>query len=141
MAIPARDEINVYDSLDERVACDHFLGKSLEQAEALFREISLYYQEDLMWMGPTAFRFYVQSYINYLQNDSAADDIDIRCFASILEHRMGVEAAELIAIAPLLAIACRAITNRYDEYSIKPETDDDLILQFELLEQRIRNLA
>jgi hypothetical protein len=62
---PSREEINVYDSLDERSACRNFLGKTLDQAEALFRESSLYYQEGLMWMGPVAFRYYIQAAINY----------------------------------------------------------------------------
>lgn len=39
--LPTCREINVYDSLDERSACEHFLGKTLEEAEALFRENSL----------------------------------------------------------------------------------------------------
>lgn len=43
MQLPSRDEINVHDSLDERSACDSFLGKTLEQAEALFHENSLDY--------------------------------------------------------------------------------------------------
>ena len=53
--LPTAEEINVFDSLDERCAVKNFLGKDLDQAQALFREISLYYQEDLMWMGPKAF--------------------------------------------------------------------------------------
>ncbi len=38
MHSPKEDEINVYDTLDERTALDHFLGKSIEQAEQLFIE-------------------------------------------------------------------------------------------------------
>ena len=37
MTLPTRQEINPYDDLDGRVACEHFLGKSLNEAEALFR--------------------------------------------------------------------------------------------------------
>lgn len=59
MPLPTRQDINVHDSLDERSACEHFLGKSLLEAETLFRENSLYYQEDLMFMGASAFRFYL----------------------------------------------------------------------------------
>ena len=36
--LPTAEEINVFDSLDERHAVEVFLGKDLEQAEALFRE-------------------------------------------------------------------------------------------------------
>jgi hypothetical protein len=141
MTLPAREEINVYDTLDERVACDHFLGKSLEQAEALFRENSLHYQEDLMWMGPIAFRFYVQSFVSYIQSDSAAADSDVSGFASILEHRLEFEPAELIAIAPYLAAACRNILNQFDRYSCQPESYGDLRLRLESLDQRLSELA
>ena len=140
MALPAREEINVYDSLDERVACDHFLGKSLEQAEALFRENSLYYQEDLLWMGPVAFRFYVHSFINYIQTDSAAAESDVSCFASILDHRLEFESGELIAIAMSLATTCRKVLNQFDRYSCQPESYGDLRRRLESLVQRLSDL-
>jgi hypothetical protein len=52
VALPTREEINVYNSLDEQWAVKMFLGKDLKEAEAMFREGFLSYQEDLMWMGP-----------------------------------------------------------------------------------------
>lgn len=61
VTLPTAEELNPYDDLDGRVACRHFLGKSLAEAEALFRENEIYYQEDLMWMGAKAFCFYVQA--------------------------------------------------------------------------------
>ena len=69
--IPSRSDINVFDTLDERDACEHFLGKNIDEAEALFREDFLCYQEDLMWMGPRAFRYYVHAAINYIHSDAA----------------------------------------------------------------------
>ena len=46
---PSADEINVFDSLDERVAVQHFLGKELAQARSLFGENFLYHIEDLIF--------------------------------------------------------------------------------------------
>jgi len=66
MSLPMRHDINVYDSLNERVACEHFFGRSLDEAEQLFCENALLYQEDLMWMGPAAFRYYVQASARYI---------------------------------------------------------------------------
>ncbi len=90
MRLPTEDEINpVPEDLDGKAAVKHFLGKDLEQAEQMFREAALFYQEDLMFMGPAAFRFYVQAAISYLQSKSATGDSDmINCFASILEFRL-----------------------------------------------------
>ncbi len=64
MKLPTAAEINVYDSLDERYACKNFLGKNLGEAEELFRENALHYSEDLEWMGPVAFRYYIRAYID-----------------------------------------------------------------------------
>lgn len=59
MTLPSREDINVFDALDGRVACRHFLRKDLDAAEALFREKSACFEEDLPWMGSMAFRFHL----------------------------------------------------------------------------------
>jgi hypothetical protein len=136
MTIPSRQDINVYDSLDERSACEHFLGKTLEQAEALFRENSLYYQEDLMFMGASAFRFYVQAAISYIRSDSATDDHAIvSCFAGILEHRLEYESAELVPIASQLASICGYIIEHYERFNLTPEIFGDVRARFQALQQ------
>ncbi|WP_435007341.1 hypothetical protein P12x_004665 [Tundrisphaera lichenicola] len=64
MRLPSAEEINVFDSLDERAAVRRFLGKDLRQARELFRDNFLAYQEDLMRMGPRAFAFYLPADID-----------------------------------------------------------------------------
>ena len=136
MTLPTRRDINVHDSLDERSACEHFLGKSLEQAEALFRENSLHYQEDLMFMGASAFRFYVQAAISYIQSEAATSDSDIiNCFAGLLDHRLESEAEELVAVAPQLASVCRYILEHYGKFTVMPDIYGDLRPRFQTLEQ------
>jgi len=105
MRLPTAEEINpIPDDLDGQHAVQHFLGKTLEEAEALFREDSITYQEDLMFMGPSAFRFYVQAAINYIQSEAATGDSDIvNCIAGILESRLEFEPDELVAVAERLA--------------------------------------
>ncbi|MEW6303463.1 MAG: hypothetical protein AB1705_08340 [Verrucomicrobiota bacterium] len=136
MTLPTRQDINVHDSLDERSACEHFLGKNLEEAEALFRENALYYQEDLRFMGATAFRFYVRAVIRYVESEEATGDSDIiNCLAGILEHRLEFEAEELVAVAPQLASACRYVCEHYDRFDVTPEIYGDLRSRFLSLEQ------
>ncbi len=136
MTLPTRQDINVHDSLDARTACEHFLGKSLAEAEALFRENSLYYQEDLMFMGAPAFRFYVQAAMSYMQSEAAAGDSDIiSCFAGILEHRLGYEAEELRPISPRLASICGYVLEHYERFDLKPEIYGDLRPRFQALQQ------
>lgn len=137
MTLPTRQDINVYDSLDERSACEHFLGKSLEEAEALFRENSLCYQEDLMFMGATAFRFYVQAAINYIRSEAATDDSAIiSCFATLLEYRLEYEEEDLRLVAGLLASICRYIAEHYDNFNMTPQFDSDVRPRFLALQQK-----
>lgn len=72
--IPTEEEISRFDSLDERSAVEHFLGKSLAEGGLLFRDNGAYYSEDLMWMGPRAFNYYVQAAANYIRSSESQDD-------------------------------------------------------------------
>ena len=127
MTIPGRQDINVYDSLDERSACEHFLGKTVDQAEGLFRENSLYYQAYLMWMGPVAFRYYAPAAISYIQSEAATGDADIvSCFVGLLEFRLEHEPQGLVAIAGELASVCGYITDHYEQFDVTPEVHGDL---------------
>ena len=111
MRLPTAREINpIPEDLDGECAERHFLGKSLEEAEALFREASITYQEDLMFMGVSAFRFYVHAAISYIQSESATGDPDIiSAFASIIEH--------------------------YDRFDLTPEIYGDVRSRFQVLQQ------
>lgn len=136
MSLPTQIDINIHDSLDERTACEHFLGKNLEEAEALFQESSIRYQEDLMFMGVNAFRFYVQAAIKYIQSQSAMGDSDIiSCFASILEHRLEFEAEELNPVANSLANICGYIIEHYDKFDLTPEIYGNLRPRFQKLQE------
>ena len=115
MSIPSRADINVYDSLDERSACEHFLGKNLDEAEALFRENFLYYQEDLMWMGPRAFQYYVRAAINHLRSDTASGD-EAAFFLTDVEFRLEHEPQELVPVVDDLAAVCQYIIDQWPRW-------------------------
>jgi hypothetical protein len=137
MRLPTAREINpIPEDLDGQCAEQNFLGKSLEEAEALFRESSITYQEDLMYMGSTAFRFYVQAAISYIQSKSATGDSDIIAgFAGILECRLESESQELLSIAEQLASICAYIIEQYDRFDLTPEIYGDLRPRFQALQQ------
>jgi hypothetical protein len=142
MQLPTASEINpTPGNLDEQCAARNFLGKTLGQAEAMFREAALLYQEDLMFMGAPAFRFYVPAAINYIRSDAAAADSDmINCFAGILEFRLEYEAGEMVAVAPLLASACRHIVDGYERFDVTPAIYGDLRPRYKSLEQAFLRL-
>jgi hypothetical protein len=137
MNLPTAEEINPFpQSLDGQNAVRNFLGKSLEEAETLFRESSLTYQEDLMFMGAPVFRFYVLAAINYIQSDAANGDSDIvSCFAAILEYRLEFEPDEMAAAASWLASSCAYILEHYTRFAIAPEIYGDLKPRFESLRE------
>jgi hypothetical protein len=89
MAIPTDDDWAHHpDDLDAACARRHFLGKSREQAVALFVENALNYQEDIMFMPVTCFYFYAHAYIDYLMSDRSEGDSDgASCFFGIVEVR------------------------------------------------------
>lgn len=75
--LPSESDFIVHGDLDERDACAHFLGKTLEEAEALFRESSVGAAQDSMWMGPVAFEYYLPAALAYLRSPESAEDSDI----------------------------------------------------------------
>ena len=135
MRLPTASEINpIPEDLDGKYAVKHFLGKTLEEAEGLFRENSLHYQEDLMFMGPVAFRFYVHAAINYIQSPEAIGDPDIiNCFAGILKVQLGCAAEELAPVAAALASVCDYILEHYDQFDVMPEIYGDLRPRYQQL--------
>jgi hypothetical protein len=136
--LPAREEINVHDSLDERSACKNFLGKNLEEAEALFHENFLHYQEDLMWMGPVAFQYYVPAAIRYIQSPESKGDSDaINCFLGLFEFRFEYEPKSFQPIAKELIDICRFIVEHYDQFDVTPEIYGDLRSRYEKLIQQL----
>ncbi len=69
MEIPTELEINpLPEDLDGQWAVRHFLGKTVEDAELMFRLKLDYNGEDLMHMGPVAFRYYFPAVCRYIQS-------------------------------------------------------------------------
>jgi hypothetical protein len=142
--IPTAEEISVFGSLDEGHACAHFLGKNVSEAQALFADkaiTSLTYLEDLMWMGPVAFRYYVAAAIAHLQSESSKGDFDfLNGFAGTLEFRAEHYANELRPVAKSLNSACRFALQRLESAKLDA-LDGDLPSRYEALCRRFAVLA
>ena len=67
-AIATAEEINPCDDLDGRIARDHFLGKSHEDAVRTFADGFDIYATDLLHMGPIAFRFYFRAAVEFARS-------------------------------------------------------------------------
>ena len=141
-SLPTREEINVHDDLDGRWACKNFLGKTLEEAEALFRENPLHYGSDLLWMGPVAFRFYVPAAIRFIVSDHAALQSDfINGFCSTLNCRLEREPlSELVPVAEPLAAICDYIVGHWPKFDADEKIYGSLQRRYVELQWRFRQL-
>lgn len=138
--LPTEDEINVYDSLDEKIASEHFLNKTLQQAEALFRKNSTYYQEDLMWMGPRAFSFYLQAAINYLRSKhSVGDDGFIDCLYEVVMFRFPQEGFSL-ALDSVKELVDYVINN-FEKFDVHEDIYGDLLGKYKQLLSQLDELT
>ena len=142
MNLPTREDINVYDSLDEKSACHHFFGKSLDEAEAMFRE-SFGYLEDLRWMGPVAFRFYVHAAIRYVKSDAATEDSDtINSLTSTFRFWLaGGEAQQLQPVAGVLEGFCKYVADHIKRFDVNVEIYGDLTEEYNELTRAFAQLS
>lgn len=114
---PTEKDINIYGSLDEQWAVRHFLGKSQEEAEMLFRENFLKYQEDLMWMGPVAFAYYLIPAMNYLKSDESSDNADaVSCFSRLIEFKLEWEKTTLLPVMSEICQTIEIITGDFERF-------------------------
>ena len=87
--LPSMDDIKFYGMPEEEYAIKHFYGKNIEEASALFFESSMTYQEDLLYMGPNAFFYYINSIKPYiLSAEGWDDDCFVMCVLGIFENRL-----------------------------------------------------
>ena len=141
MRPPTREEISVYDSLDEQSAVRHFLGKNLEEAEALFRENACHYTEYLMWMGPVAFRYYIHAAIRYVRSDAAVRDATmVSGLAIALEFRLEYEPHELAPISVPLAEICAYIVEHAGKFELSTY-EEDLPARFVALRDKFATMS
>lgn len=139
MRIPTREEINIYGSPEEEWACKNFLGKDLDEAERLFANSSCY--EDLTWMGPVAFRFYVQAADRYLRSEASAGDWEAAIFLlHPLESRLEDEPEEIGPVAAQLASLCHYMAERQEKFDAG-DIAGDIVERYSALAKRFLDLV
>jgi len=81
MEIPSRAEWGKIDpdDLDANWAIKTFLNKSFAEAQAMFAENALHFQEGLQSMPAAAFNYYVPALTAYLTSASATGSCALTC--------------------------------------------------------------
>ncbi|MBW2459302.1 MAG: hypothetical protein JRI68_32720 [Deltaproteobacteria bacterium] len=102
----------------------------------MFCDNGLVYQEDLMWMGPRAFAFYLQAMTNYLRRDDAAgDDHMIDCMCMIVNFRLPQEGFSLALhhVHELLDY----VLEHYEKFEVTEEVYGDVKGKYRQLRERL----
>ena len=100
--LPRKEDINVYDSLDERSAVKEFYGKTREQ---IFKELIDGYQhmqESLAFMGPVGFAYYAPAWERLFTHFEQVEELEeiarwTKCIISIRCNSLDTETPEAIA--------------------------------------------
>lgn len=136
--IPIESQINVFDSLDERWAVKNFLGKSLDEAEALFRENFIHYQEALMWMGPVAFAFYAKAAMQYLLSAQSTGNSDAASsFGVLIQFRLDHELEALIPVKTDLCEFIRNLLPEISRFDCDPTVYGDVAGKYKLILEKL----
>lgn len=142
MRLPTELEINpVPGFLDGDAAVRMFHGKTVDEAELLFRESGLDRQEDLMFMGPVGYIFYFPAALTYLRSSDSAQDADfLSSMVGMMEFRVIDEhndAEALIAAFPDMLTFCEHALSHYDFYDVDEEIYGDLRPRLQVLSTRL----
>ena len=128
------------ESFDEECAREDFLGKTLEESEALFREIAQRYQEVLQWMGAAGFRFYIRAFGNYLKSkDSAGDSDAVSCFPWVIKWRLE-NPRSIAPVAQELREVCAHVVEHWKRYEVDEAIYGDLRPEYRALISRLEEL-
>ena len=114
---PSRREINPCPGdLDGDYAEKNWLGKSINDGVEMLRTNALHYGEDFMYMGPTAFAYYMESAVRYALSQESSEDSDFAsAFFDRIEFRFSEDAK---AMACAREVCCELAGVIIQEYAI-----------------------
>ena len=122
--------------LDERMALEHFFGKSREEALELLRQDFSYYVEDLTYMGDKAFFYYLGAVKDYLEEGafSPSDYVDMaRELLGVFQYRESlIPNDDILWIGEHIATRLEEIVRHDESWADEP---------FLISEKKIRNLT
>ena len=127
------------DNLDAEWAFKNFAGKSLDDAENMFRKNALYYQEDLISMPSIAFNCYAPVFAKYILSSHAESDSDgassfLHMIIELLDANISLASSETVKI---LLEAAKIVSSKQQYY----DADIDIYGEFPELYDKIMLLV
>jgi hypothetical protein len=112
--LPTKEEINPFENdLDGILACRNFFGKSLDDVEVMFNENWGLYREDLLYLGPVAFHYYLPAFLKFFRKNWNEKPSYVDWFGVVLEQRLERDPAALVPVARELVEVCRLIDEKW----------------------------
>jgi len=111
-------------TLDAEWAAKNFLGKTLADAEAMFRENFIHYTDDLTDMGTVAFEYYLPAAWNYITSEASRDDHTVAGIVNVVflcRHHEGT----LGRATPLVLQCMDYLIINFDKFDIAESADLD----------------
>lgn len=137
--IPTYSDFAPHANLDAQDAAENLLDKDLLEAEQLFERNFLYYQEDLMWMDPIAFSYYVQAAVNYLLGPNSVGDSDAAStFPGAVMFQYDTNALNHPDNTGYLIDALSTVADRIDRYDCDVEIYGDVAAKYRRAVQHLR---
>ena len=131
--------------LDENYARRRFMGKTFEEALQLFRETNvLCCSEDVSYMPPIPFRYYMLVYNSHVLSHGNGENGDYDNYASdsassflnLIEHKLEVDAETIAQIMSDLMPTVELVGTNQEKYS----ADIDIYGDFSAKLRRIKDL-
>ena len=123
--------------LDGWHAWDTFGGRNLDQAYAAFRTNAFGYQEDLMWMAPTPFCYYLPVALRYLQSEHSTNDSDfVNSLASTIDFHFA-QGHDIAAAFPCIRNICDYVLSHYSKFDVTESIYGDLRPQYHGLRNKV----
>jgi len=138
--VPSKSEYGVIerDNLDAECAFNQFVGKLLDDAQGMFRENALYYQEDVILMPSIVFNCYAPVFAIYILSDNAETDSDgassfLHMIIELLQENRLFASSKTVS---LLLDTANIVSNRQNFY----DADIDIYSDFSELYNKIVEL-
>ena len=140
--LPSKGDFVRFGSLDEECAWKNFGGLSIDAARLKFDENPLYYEEDFMWMGRSAFAFYFPVIDSFLRNTEPGDWWQHRSLSLCESLRMQFEQVDNLSdlrpiaksVIELAEFVCDKVRHVGDCDAESPQVADALSAWSELSE-------
>ncbi len=135
MKVPNKEDWGDYEKdLDANYAFKVFFGRTISEVVPLFGVNPLERTNELRFMRPIPFRYYILAFRDYLLSKESRDDADAAsCYLSLIGEKIMEQPDTIGPVFPALMESMCKIAENQDFY----DADEDIYGNFEELRERI----